>query len=66
MKQAVDNIGAVLKAAAMSSEDVVSVQVYLTDTATFEKMNAVYKAYYKDPRPTRTTVSSLNWWDQAK
>ena len=31
VKQALDNIGAVLKTAAMSPEDVVSVQVYLTD-----------------------------------
>ncbi len=36
--------------------DVVSVQVYLTDGATFERMNTVYKAYFKEPRPTRTTV----------
>ncbi len=56
VKQALDNIGAVLKTAAMSPEDVVSVQVYLTDAATFERMNAVYKAFFKDPRPTRTTV----------
>ena len=56
VKQALDNIGTVLKAAGMSAGDVVSVQVYLTDGATFERMNAVYKAYFKDPRPTRTTV----------
>ncbi len=56
VKQALDNIGAVLKAAGMSPDDVVSVQVYLTDASTFERMNAVYKAYFKDPRPTRTTV----------
>jgi enamine deaminase RidA (YjgF/YER057c/UK114 family) len=30
--------------------------VYLTDAATFERMNAVYKTYFKEPRPTRTTV----------
>ena len=56
-RQALDNINSVLKAAGMSAEDVVSVQVYLTDVSTFEKMNAVYKAFFKDPRPTRTTVS---------
>lgn len=56
VKQALDNIDAVLKAAGMSSANVVSVQVYLTDAATFERMNAVYKAYFKEPRPTRTTV----------
>jgi len=56
VKQALENIGAVLKAAGMSPGDVVSVQVYLTDAATFERMNAVYKTYFEDPRPTRTTV----------
>jgi 2-iminobutanoate/2-iminopropanoate deaminase len=56
VKQALENIGAVLKAAGMSPADVVSMQVYLTDVATFERMNAVYKSYFKDPRPTRTTV----------
>jgi 2-iminobutanoate/2-iminopropanoate deaminase len=56
VKQALNNIDAVLKAAGMSPDNVVSVQVYLTDGATFERMNAVYKAYFKDPRPTRTTV----------
>ena len=56
VKQSLDNIDAVLKAAGMSSGDVVSVQVYLTDGATFQRMNAVYTAYFKVPRPTRTTV----------
>ena len=56
MKQSLDNIGAVLKAANMTPSDVVSVQVYLTDAANFARMNAVYTSYFKDPRPTRTTV----------
>ena len=56
VKQALDNIGAVLKAAEMSPDNVVSVQVYLTDGETFQRMNAVYQAFFKDPRPTRTTV----------
>ena len=56
VKQALDNVGAILKEAAMSPSDVVSVQVYLTDVALFQRMNAVYISYFKDPRPTRTTV----------
>lgn len=56
VKQSLDNIGVVLKAAGMSSADVVSTQVYLTDAAKFQRMNAVYTNYFKDPRPTRTTV----------
>ena len=56
VKQSLDNIGAILKAAGMAPTDVVSVQVYLTDAAKFQQMNAVYTGYFKDPRPTRTTV----------
>jgi 2-iminobutanoate/2-iminopropanoate deaminase len=56
VKQALDNIDAVLKAAGMTSADVVTVQVYLTDVALFQRMNAAYTAYFKDPRPARTTV----------
>jgi 2-iminobutanoate/2-iminopropanoate deaminase len=56
MKQALDNIDAVLKAGGMTSANVVSVQVYLSDVALFDRMNKVYTAYFHDPRPTRTTV----------
>jgi 2-iminobutanoate/2-iminopropanoate deaminase len=30
--------------------------VHLTDGALFQRMNAVYTTYFKDPRPTGTTV----------
>jgi 2-iminobutanoate/2-iminopropanoate deaminase len=56
VKQSLDNINAVLKEAGMTPADIVSVQVYLTDGALFDRMNTVYKAYFKDPKPTRTTV----------
>jgi 2-iminobutanoate/2-iminopropanoate deaminase len=56
VKQSLENIGAVLKEAGMSPADVVSVQVYLTDGALFDRMNTVYKAHFPDPKPTRTTV----------
>ena len=50
VKQSLDNINAVLKEAGMALSDVVSVQVYLTDGALFDRMNTVYKATFKDPR----------------
>jgi 2-iminobutanoate/2-iminopropanoate deaminase len=56
MKQSLANITAVLSEAGMSLADVVSVQVYLTDGALFDRMNTVYKATFPDPKPTRTTV----------
>lgn len=54
--QALNNISAVLKEAGMSLSNVVSVQVYLTDQALFDRMNTVYKATFPNPKPTRTTV----------
>ena len=56
VKQSLSNIAAVLNEAGMSLADVVSVQVYLTDGALFDRMNTVYKATLPDPKPTRTTV----------
>jgi 2-iminobutanoate/2-iminopropanoate deaminase len=56
VKQALENAGAVLKEAGMGYQDVVAVQVYLTDMDLFPRMNAVYTTYFKEPRPARTTV----------
>jgi enamine deaminase RidA (YjgF/YER057c/UK114 family) len=47
---------AVLKAAGMTSSDVVSVQVYLTDGALFQRVNPGDTSHFKDPGPTRTTM----------
>jgi 2-iminobutanoate/2-iminopropanoate deaminase len=56
VRQTLDNIGIILKEAGMSFDDVVTVNVYLTDVSLFQRMNAVYLTYFKDPRPARTTV----------
>lgn len=56
VKTCLDDIGIILKAGGMSFDDVVSVQVYLTDIDLFSKMNAVYATVFKEPRPARTTV----------
>ena len=57
VRQCLENIGAVSKAGGVSPADVVSVQVYITDAAQVQRMNAVYPSYFKNPRPTRTTVA---------
>jgi 2-iminobutanoate/2-iminopropanoate deaminase len=56
VKLCLDRIGIILKAAGMTYDDVVAVQVYLTDMELFGKMNAVYSSVFKAPRPARTTV----------
>src|SRR5579859_6054172 len=47
VKTCFDDIGIVLKAAGMTFENVVSVQVYLTDMDLFPKMNGVYATIFK-------------------
>jgi 2-iminobutanoate/2-iminopropanoate deaminase len=56
VKLALDNAGAILKEAGYSFDDAVTVQVYLTDLSLFDRMNAVYKTYFPEPYPARTTV----------
>lgn len=56
VKVCLENIGIILKEAGMSYANAVSVQVYLTDMDLFQRMNSVYTAYFKEPRPARTTV----------
>ena len=56
VKQSLDNINGVLKEAGMTPADLVSMQVFITDGTLFDRMNTVYKAYFKDPKPARTTV----------
>ena len=56
VKVCLETIGIILKAAGMSYEDVVAVQIYLTDMELFPRMNAVYGGVFKTPRPSRTTV----------
>src|SRR5690349_12134994 len=56
VRQALDNIGIILREAQMSYADVVSVQVYLTDMSLFQRMNNIYTTYFKTDRPARTTL----------
>ena len=56
VKQTLENIGLVIKEAGYSFDDVVSVNVYLTDMELFQRMNSVYIKFFNEPRPVRTTV----------
>ena len=66
VKQCLDNIGLILKEAGMGFEDAVTVNVYLTDIELFQRMNAVYTTYFKEPRPARTTVAVAKLVGTAK
>ena len=53
---ALDKIKKSLEAGGFQMSDVVSVQVYLVDIKDFQKMNGVYRTFFTDMKPTRTTV----------
>ena len=56
-KQALDNLGAVLKEAGMDYDNVVRATVFLSDMNNFQAMNGVYGEYFKsDHPPSRSTV----------
>ena len=50
------NIQAILEAAGSSLKEVVRVGVFLADLETFESMNDVYREFFPDDQPARTTV----------
>lgn len=56
VRKCLDNIALVVKEAGMTFDNAVSVLIHLTDVSLFQRMNAVYVTYFKEPRPTRTTV----------
>lgn len=51
------NLAAVLDAAGLTLDDVVKVNVYLTDMADFAAMNQAYADVFAEPFPARTTVA---------
>ena len=55
-RQAMENLGAVLRAAGLGFEHVVLSQVYLQDVEEFGAMNEVYGEYFRDAPPARATV----------
>ena len=55
-EQCFRNLFGVLKAADLTPDEVVNVQVYLTDMSDFAAMNEVYARQFTQPFPARTTI----------
>ena len=56
-KQVMENMKAVLEAAAMTFSDVVKTSIFISDMNDFAKINAVYGAYFDEKTaPARETV----------
>ena len=59
-RQAITNIKAVLAAAGLSLSDVVKTTVFLKDIQHFAKMNGVYKEFFTQDAPARSTIQVAN------
>jgi 2-iminobutanoate/2-iminopropanoate deaminase len=55
-RRALENIRAILLAAGLTMEDIVSTTVYLTDINEFDRMNQIYATFFKSAPPARATV----------
>jgi 2-iminobutanoate/2-iminopropanoate deaminase len=55
-RQTMQNIKSVLAAAGATMEDIVKVNVYLTDMTTFSDMNDAYMEFFRSDPPSRITV----------
>lgn len=55
-EQCFKNLFNVLSSAGLTPDDVVKVNVYLTDMQSFSAMNSVYSKQFSIPYPARTTI----------
>jgi 2-iminobutanoate/2-iminopropanoate deaminase len=56
-KQVCENLKLVLGQAGLGFQHVVKTTVFLTDMADFAAMNEVYKTYFVEPYPARSTIA---------
>ncbi|MEM2225288.1 MAG: Rid family detoxifying hydrolase [Candidatus Caldarchaeum sp.] len=55
-RRILENAQAILKSVGRSLDDVVKATVYLTNPEHFKEMNEVYRDYFRNGPPARTTV----------
>jgi len=58
-RRVLQNIRAILDAAGSSLKDVVRVGIFLADMNDFAAMNEVYKQFFPEDPPARTTVGAV-------
>lgn len=56
VRQTLENIGALLRAAGCDFKDVVKTTAYITRPEYFQPFNEIYKEFFPEPRPARSTV----------
>ena len=55
-RQTLENVRACLEAAGCTLDDVLKVNAFLADLGDFEGYNSVYRAFFAEPYPARTSV----------
>jgi 2-iminobutanoate/2-iminopropanoate deaminase len=58
-KQAIENLRAILATAGIGLDHVVKTTVFLKAAKDYKAMNDVYKEYFRDKPPARTTVQAI-------
>ena len=58
VRQVLENLDAVARAAGGSLQSAVRVGMYISDMAHFDDMDAEYRRFFSDPMPARTTIQS--------
>ena len=58
VRQTLENLRTILEAAGSSLDDVVKVNAYVTDLTRFAEFNEVYKEFFRNDPPARTTVAT--------
>ena len=66
MRQALDNVTAVLAAAGCGWVDVIRINVSLTDIRRFEEMDRIYREFAVAPYPARNTIGVAALWGGAQ
>jgi reactive intermediate/imine deaminase len=57
VRQAMENIGRVLRKHKLSYSSLVNVTIYLTDMARYSEMNEVYRQYFTNNYPARVCIA---------
>jgi 2-iminobutanoate/2-iminopropanoate deaminase len=58
VRQTLSNLKTILEASGSGLEHVVKVNAYVTDLTRFPEFNEVYKEFFQDAPPARTTVAT--------
>jgi len=66
VRQALNNIKAVLEEAGCTMADVIRINVSLTEVSRFADMDRVYREFFSAPFPTRNTIGVKELWGGAQ